>query len=387
MDKSLFSLNRSEKSKIKVAFIIILIAASAAIAVFYSANVASFFSKIQSILFPFIFGFVIAFILNKPCMKLTELIGKTSLARYKKALGILLSYLIFFSVISLFIVIVVPQLVDSSAVMINGISSFVANSGGLLSELEFLTQLDEEIIQTINAAWADLFSALGDIISNAIPALIGVISGATSALANTIIGTVVSVYILIEKEKLIAQINRFIRAFTAPVIGDKLISTGNHANEVFSKFIVGQLTVAGILGVVCFIAMTLLGMPYAMLISVIIAFTNIIPYFGPWIGSVPSVFILFTVNPRQAGIFIILILILQQIESNLISPKIVGGSIGLSGFWVLFAITIGGGFFGLPGMIVGTPTFAVIYGLFGELVEYRIAKKSANNTQVDINQS
>ena len=147
------------------------------------------------------------------------------------------------------------------------------------------------------------------------------------------------------------------------------------ANARFSGFVSGQLTEAVILGVLCFLGMSLFGMEYALLISVIIGLTNIIPIFGPIIGTVPGALILLMVEPMKAVWFVVFIVVLQQIESNLIYPKVVGGSIGLPGIWVMFSVLIGGSLFGLPGVLLGVPTFAVIYTLIARAVKKRLHEK------------
>ena len=206
-------------------------------------------------------------------------------------------------------------------------------------------------------------------------------------IVNIIIGIFVSVYVLLEKEKFKAQAKKLIYGFFSARIGNVLLEVMRKTNDIFYGFIIGKIIDSFIIGVICYIVMSLIGMPYAVLTSVIIGVTNIIPVFGPYIGAIPTVIIIFLTEPRMGIYFLIFVLILQQFDGNLIGPKILGDSTGLSSFWVVLAIVVGGSLFGFMGMLLGVPTMAVIYYLVGRVVGYLLRKRQlpdATNSYLDL---
>jgi len=194
-------------------------------------------------------------------------------------------------------------------------------------------------------------------------------------LLNLIIGVIVCVYFLNGKDKFKAQIKKVITALFRRDTANEIFEFGNYAHHAFGGFITGKIIDSIIIGVICFISMSIFRLPYPLLISVIVGVTNIIPFFGPFIGAVPSALIILMVSPIQALYFLILVIILQQLDGNIIGPAILGNSTGLSSFWVLFSIVIFGGLFGPVGMIIGVPVFAVIYYYAGKWIRKRLRNK------------
>ena len=209
------------------------------------------------------------------------------------------------------------------------------------------------------------------------------LNGMYEFLRDFTIGIVFSVYLLINKNKYVSEMKKFIYTFLGIKKGNSLLQGARYSYNIFNGFIKGKLLTSVALGIVCYIAMILFKMPYAALISLIVAITNIIPFFGPIIGWVPGVILLLLINPIQALYFTIIIIVLQQIEGNILSPKIVGDSIGLSGFWVLFSIMIFGGIFGLVGMIIGVPIFAIFYHFASYQLKKYLAKKDLPSETAD----
>ncbi len=375
MEKSFLRLTPEEKSRIKVQSIVIVIAVLIASAVLYFQNIVGGAKDLISTMSPFITGFVIAYLLNRPRNFFMEQLNNSSLKNQSKALSIVIAYIVFFAVIGGFIGIVVPQITHSGDALISNVTNNLDKVEGVFNTVAEFFGISGDLWSQIDALWKTIVDNLSDITATIIPSIMGFVTGLTSAISNMIISIIVSIYMLIEKDNLLAQFKRFTYAFFPEKLGDKLVSVSAMTDNIFGKYIIGQLTVAFILGVMTFVVMTVLGLPYAMLISVIAACTNVIPYFGPYIGAVPSVFIILIENPTQALIYVVVVIVLQQIDGNIISPKIMGGSLGLSGVWILFAITIGGGMFGLLGMIIGAPTFAVVYNLLGELIGYNLKNK------------
>ena len=192
---------------------------------------------------------------------------------------------------------------------------------------------------------------------------------------DLVLSLVLAIYMLASKERLLRHLKKFIHAFSSTKWANRILKVGHLANVTFYHFIAGQFTEALIISVLCFIGMTLLSMPYALLISVIIGVTSLIPIFGAFIGTLPGAFIIFIIDPMQALWFIVFIIVLQQFEGNIIYPRVVGNSIGLSGLWVMLAMLIGGSTFGILGMLLGIPLFSVFYQLLSSTVKARLAKK------------
>jgi len=195
------------------------------------------------------------------------------------------------------------------------------------------------------------------------------------AVKNALIGVIVMVYLLNMKEKLVTQIKMIVYSAFPLAVANKVVEEFRYAHKVFGGFIIGKLLDSLIIGIMCFFLMGMMNMPYVLLISVIIGVTNIIPFFGPFIGAIPSAFLILLVSPLKCLYFIIFVFLLQQFDGNILGPKILGDSTGLSSFWVLFSILLFGGLLGFPGMIIGVPAFAVIYRLVMELVTHLLRKK------------
>ena len=203
----------------------------------------------------------------------------------------------------------------------------------------------------------------------------GVIS-ALKMLFNFVIGLVIAVYLLIGKETFVGQGKKIVYAVLPSKYGNVVIHTMRITNQMFGGFVSGKILDSVIIGVICYVGLMILGMPYSLLVAVIVGVTNVIPFFGPFIGAVPSFILIALAEPVKGLYFLIFVLALQQVDGNIIGPKILGDSTGLSSFWVVFAILVGGGLFGFMGMLLGVPTFAVIYYLIREAVAYILRRRS-----------
>ena len=192
---------------------------------------------------------------------------------------------------------------------------------------------------------------------------------------NFIIGIIVSIYVLFSKEKFQKQTKKLIYAVFRPGQANMILQIGGKSNEIFGGFIIGKIIDSLIIGVICFIGLSILNMPYTMLVSVIVGVTNVIPFFGPYIGAIPSTILIALEDPMKGVYFLIFILVLQQFDGNILGPKILGNSTGLSAFWVVTSILLGGGLFGFVGMVMGVPTFAVIYYIVDMILDNKLKKK------------
>lgn len=342
-----------------------------------------YFNKIGDLLLPFVVGGALAYILNPILnwieMKLFPVIFRDKVSRKaRRALSVLLSYLFMLLVIGVFALIVVPQIYESIMSLIERSSTYVKNVEDFLNYLIATygsNELVKQVLQKIYDSAETIFRQGYQLIGDVVPMIANIAIGLTNSLFDTIMGLIISVYSLLMKETFAAQIKKLLSAFCSRNFVETFLSIAHDSNQIFCGFISGKIVDSFIIGVICFVGTTLMNTPYAMLVSVIIGVTNIIPYFGPFIGAIPSILLILLVNPLQALYFSIFILALQQLDGNVIGPKILGDSTGLSAFWVVFSVTFFGGMFGFVGMLIGVPTFAVIYNLISRFAAYCLHKK------------
>ena len=335
-------------------------------------------ASLLHILSPFIWGLVICYLLT-PFMRLVEkkLFGPLSKKLYKnskrsdgsrfaRSMSVLLSELFLLAVLTALVCLIIPQLYSS-------LQNMVANSPMYIETASrWITQLLEdfpEIEQYVSQTLGQVNTSLMDWIQNTVlPKLGSLISNVTSGVYyaimgvyNLVIGIIVSVYVLSNLEQFGASAKRILYSVFSVDIAKKILEGLEFTDRTFMGFINGKLLDSAIIGLICYIVCSILRMPYALLVSVIVGVTNIIPFFGPFIGAVPSSIIILLVNPVKCLIFIAFIILLQQLDGNIIGPKILGSSVGINGFWVMFSIILGAGLFGVWGMLLGVPVFVIIY--------------------------
>ena len=347
--------------------------------------------KLVKILSPFIWGLVITYLLL-PLMRLMErnVFGPLMKKAYRKnkkddghkmarGLSILVSEIVMLAIITALVYLILPQLYSS-------IESMVQNSNGYAATVEIWinnllrdypeimeyanTVLDEVSVELRSWVQNTVLPGLGSMISNLTTGVYYVVMG----IYNLIIGIIVSVYILGNVESFTAGCRRLLYSLFSVETAEKIREGVAFTDRTFMGFINGKLLDSAIIGLICYIFCAIVNMPYALLVSVIVGVTNIIPFFGPLLGAVPSAFIILMANPLKALIFVIFVIVLQQVDGNIIGPKILGNSIGIDGFWVMFSIILGAGLFGFWGMLLGVPVFVVIYTLLNDLVEKRLKK-------------
>ncbi len=369
------------------AFMVIVSGALAVFVIFNFGIVLSGFKKLLQILTPIIDGVALAYILT-PLLNFVERewVGriytrskKEMTPKRKKSMrswSILVTYMIFIGLIFLFFRLIIPQLIASIKSIIYQFPRLINNLEAFIAELfddnpdiestlnEFITDYS---IQLNNIVQTKLIPQAEDLIKTFSLSVINVFK----ALFDLIIGVIISLYLMSTKELLAGQTKKILYAQYENKEANKIISGIRYSHSVFIGFLGGKLIDSVIIGILCFIIISIVGIPYAVLVSVIIGVTNIIPFFGPYIGAIPSILLVLMINPIKALYLLIIILVLQQLDGYVIGPKILGDSTGLSSFWVIFSITVFGGMFGLAGMILGVPTFAVIYAL----VKYKVNRK------------
>ncbi len=348
------------------------------------------------VLLPFFIGFVLAFLMN-PIMeffekRLKKLFLKDELTdekrrKKKHSLRIwssILALIVLIGLIVLFFYAVTPQIFSSISFIVNNIvdqlKSVLDWADGITGQRfhdalmnakesenieNFLNTVVDYVRQYLN--WGEQSEMVAAITSSAMQ--VG------RYIVAFFVGLVAALYILIDKERFKGQTKKIVFGVFSPKIANIIMEVARKARSVFYGFIVGKIIDSLIVGVICYISMLVLNMPYPVLVAVIIGVTNIIPVFGPYIGAVPTVIIIFFMNPTKGIIFLVYIIILQQIDGNFIGPKVLGDSTGLSAFWVLFAITVGGGLFGIIGMLIGVPTMAMIYYIFQRIFNHLAYKR------------
>ena len=330
-------------------------------------------TKIAKVLIPFVNGFIIAYLINpvyKTCSKwFMRCSKKNPQSRLWRILSIIASYVIVLGALTLFCILIVPQIGESIAKFALLIQEWAPKAYekiyGFIQGTEYEVQITQAFEKLIASVTDIALSYSGD----SLAAVYFGVKNVAVGIINLLLGFIISIYMIYGKERFIRQAKTVITAFFKPDQAQRILEVSSDANSIFSKFIGAKIIDAIIVGVLCTVAMWILGLPFAELIGFIIGVTNIIPYFGSWFGGIISTLIIMVVSPIQALWFVILLLVLQQIDNSIITPKVLGDSTGMTPFWVMFSIIVGGGFFGIAGMLLGVPVFALIYSLFAAYVK------------------
>ena len=350
---------------------------------------AGIWSKLLAAAMPIIMGLVLAYLMNpvmlwlERCFK--KLLSKkmkseSKLRKVSRALAITGSVIILVAIISLLIAAIVPSVIASISGLMKTLPNDVAAFINMIKNGNFGDSKIAELASTglqnatdyiENYATEKLIPEAQKYVAQITTGVISVVRG----LFNFIIGIIVMVYVMSIQETLAGQSKKIIYAVCKPKTGNIIIETIRKTNEIFGGFISGKIIDSLIIGVIAYFGCLILRIPSSVLVAVIIGVTNVIPVFGPFIGAIPSLLIVVIQSPWQALYLLIFIVVLQQVDGNIIGPKILGSSTGLSTFWVMFAILIGGGMFGFLGMLLGVPTFAVIYYIVKRVVNYALRKK------------
>ena len=337
-----------------------------------------------SVLFPFLFGGAIAFVLNIP-MKTFE-----KKLKMKRMLAFLLTLLLFFAVIFLVMFIVIPELISTVNSLITQIPKAFYTVQAWVEDLDDTLPAMLTITESMNINWSKISEEAVSLLQSAgsgiLNSTFSIVSGIASAVLTFFVGFTFSIYALFQKEKLSIQVQKILYAFLSEKKSKRVIEIGRLTSDTFEHFLSGQCVEAMILGLMFFISMSIFRLPYALLTGVVIAVTALIPVFGAFIGLVIGSFLIVMVSPIQALGFVVLFFVLQQIEGNLIYPRVVGGSVGLPSIWVLAAVTIGGKLFGVAGMFLFIPVCSVLYALFREFVFDRLKQKKIPQTIWSIEQ-
>ena len=343
----------------------------------------SFITYIIKIFMPFIIGVMIAFVLNvllnvvenKLFKKLSEKNGKVW-KKIKRPTSLITTFIIIIALIAFILGLLIPQLQNTVTIFTENFDSYKKESIEILDKIG----IDNKDIKALNKNIEKIKEEVTDYVGNnkqeIVQTTFGVASSVVGTITSLVLGIVFAIYILLKKEDLARQSRKVLKAYLPEKKEKRIREIANLSNKTFGNFISGQCLEALIIGVLCFIGMFILQIPYASTISVVVGFTALIPVFGAFIGTVIGAFLILMVDPTKAIIFIIFILILQQLEGNLIYPKVVGKSVGLPGIWVMVAVTVGASIAGVLGMLLSVPICSVLYSILKTDVNNRIDQKN-----------
>ena len=353
--------------------------------------IKGFFGIILKVIKPVLYGLLFAYLMN-PLVKTFErpilvqwgekIYGKDSRKSrsFARCIAILMALVLVLLIVIGLLWLVLPRLYESIQTLVTNLPLYFDRMRSTVEEIfkanqdveDYVLGLFDNLSQTLSSFLS------GDLVIELKTVLVSITSSVYAVVMEIVyiaIGFIVAVYILTSKERFAAQTKKVLYSIFDVQHATDIIEEAHEVNEIFIGFVSGKILDSLIIGVICYISLNIIQMPYKELVSVIVGVTNVIPFFGPFIGAVPSAFLILLVDPFKCLIFVIYILILQQIDGNIIGPKILGQNTGLSSFWVICAILVGGGLFGFAGMLFGVPVFAVIYRSVKRAVEHSLKKK------------
>ena len=346
-------------------------------------RVKAVFNVFKSVFAPFVLGSCLAFILNVPMRWIEGWLKGIKKDRLRRTVSVLLTFLVVILVLTIVFLLLIPQISNTFQSLIPKLTAFINRSEEFIKDflndnpqvMKWLTDNTELETLNISGLLKDALSVVGNSMSTILDTTFSAIGSITTGVFNAVIALVFAIYCLFQKETLARQGRKLLYAFLPEGAADEIVRILRLTNETFSNFLSGQCIEVCILGCLFAISMAIFRMPYIPLVSVLVAITAFIPVVGAWVGCVFGAFFILVANPIQAVWFVIMFVVLQQIENNLIYPRVVGTSIGLSGMWVLVAVAVGGEFMGVAGMFLMIPIASVLYTLLRELTNKQLKKK------------
>lgn len=380
--------NKEEFHKAIIVFSIVAAAILFAVGLYKFSALWNIAKKILGFFTPFYIGFGVAYLLS-PALRFfeTKLFHKIKKTKHRRALSLTLVYLLFFTALFLILYFILPSLFESLTSLIAAVPDGVKKITAFLQNLtdrypqmnEFYSQNSDKITGFITQWVQSLVNAIGSLL----PSVVNMTVSVTGTIANIFVGVIISVYMLLSKEKLIAQCKKLLFALSNQKTAEDLIRIGHITNEKMSNYIVGQVSISLIDAVIVYIVSAILKFPYPVLLAVIVGLFNMIPFFGSVIGCIPCLLIILIQSPIKALYFLIFFIILQQIEGNVLGPKIQSKQLNISPIWIIFAILLFGGLFGFWGLLIGVPLFSVIMVLITQFVNERLKQKGMSSDTDD----
>lgn len=366
----------------KVIAAIIVIAAGVAILLLAQklGYIIDFIGRFIKILSPVLVGGAISYLLSPLLRRFDKIFSKLfgrkkPHPRLSRIFSVIVCYILFLGSVGAFLTFVVPRVFESFKAMLGILTSFIEQNAGKLNEYLLKYEIITVEGEDFTFEWAKMIDSLGSYASQFFTNALAITETIYSLVLNTLVALAVSIYSMFEKERFAGQLKKIMYAFLPREICASGIYWMRRSSVIFAGFVTGKIIDSAIMGVLCYLCMRIFGMEFPELISVIVGISNVVPFFGPIFGGIIGVALLLIINPTNAIWFALLILVLQQLDGNVIGPHILGGTIGLSAFWIMIAILVGGGLFGFPGMLLGAPIFAIIYSIVRVLLEFRLNKR------------
>lgn len=340
------------------------------------SDIAKIFGSLLSILFPFLLGIGIAFVLNNPEKWIeNKLLDQFPMKNSsKRVLATTLSFVLAIGFLILFFSIIIPNTIDSLRQFSKNFTEYSETLISYVRDFAYRLNINEKQVEEMLVK-LDVTKRITSALTESIPKIASYSYSFVKGFVNLILAFVSGFYILLDRDKLVKGVKRLNYSVFDKQFANYLTIWTNDAKTVFEQYIVGNLIDSFIVGVICYVGALILKLPYASMIALIIGVTNVIPVFGPFLGAIPVIIILILINPISALIFAVFIFILQQCDGNIIKPIVLGDKLGMSGFWILFSVTIGGALFGIPGMFLGVPIFALIYASLHDYIQLRLKDK------------
>ena len=337
-----------------------------------SAAVGTFFSVLK----PVFIGIAFAFIANMPMRFLeTRVFKRWKICSLKRAVCQLLAMLFILLIVAAMLFLIIPRIAGSVVALANGMDGYIESLTAWGSDLWDRLNLNPGVEERIQSAVQTILAQLDELLSALVASAAKFTVSIASTLVDVFFAAIISIYALFNKEKLIFQAKKVVVAIFSERRAERILDVSTRTNQALNHYFYGMIIECTILGTLCFIAMTIFGFPYALLISVVVGVTQIVPIIGPWVSALFGALIILVSYPSRVIWFIVLVLVVQQIEANVFYPRVVGNAVGLSGIWVMIAVLLGSGLFGIVGIVLCVPVMAVLYTLVSEWVNRRVEEK------------
>ncbi|MCE5234930.1 MAG: AI-2E family transporter [Clostridiaceae bacterium] len=334
--------------------------------------------SVLAFLKPVFFGIGLAFVANMPMRFLeSRVFKKWKASKLKRVVCLLLSMLFILSIVGLLIFVLIPMLAQSVRLLVENLDEYVAELSAWADGVWQRLNLSDGVQEKVRTAAQSLFLNLDTLLASAATAALKITVNLVTGVFSFLVALIFSVYALFRKETLLLQLKKLVLALFRQAAASRILDVCARANTMFNRYFFGMMAECAILGTLCFIGMQILGFPYPLLISFTVGITQMAPIIGPWASGILGALIILMVNPPMALWFIVFIIAVQQIEENLFYPRVVGNAVGLSGMWVIVAMLLFGGLFGITGIVLAVPVMAVLYTLLSDWVNARIRKKEA----------
>lgn len=360
------------KKSITVNSIVAIIAILVFFVLFNFSSIFTVIGSIAKLILPFIIGFFIAFLLNKPMMYIEKVIKEKTKFKDRtcRVIATTIVVVVAILIVMLLILIILPDLIKSVDTLIKQIPDYAKQLELFANDIVKQFNLDPKILDDIGKD-SELVKNMQTYLTENLPILIDFATKILKGIFNVFVGIFAAVYMLLDKERLLNFFKLLNKALFKHEVSSYISVISKRADEIFIDFIVGKALDSLIIGILCYIGMLVLGLPYASILSLIVGVTNMIPVFGPFIGAIPGIMLILIINPPSAIVFAIFILVLQQFDGNILGPLILGDKLGIPSLCILIAVVIGGGLFGFIGMFIGVPVFALLYSCVKEWIEFR----------------